>query len=86
MILSVGLYERKCGKALDNLSLRLRSSETLQQFLQHEAGGDDYVITLEGVFEGLNLRFGCLGIASKGQGPDACVNEDCHARRERSAL
>jgi hypothetical protein len=86
VIVPVGPYEWKGREPLDDLCLRLRASETLQQFLQHKPCSDDYVIALQRVFESLNLGLGCLGIASKSQRPDTGIDQDRHFRRERSAL
>ena len=50
VIVSVRLYERQSGKALNNLRLRLRSGEALKQFLQNQAGSDNHLTSQQGIF------------------------------------
>ena len=50
VIVSVRLYERQSGKALNDLRLRLRSGEALKQFLQNQAGSDNHLTSQQGIF------------------------------------
>ena len=86
VILTVRLQERKGGKPLDDLGLRLGPRETLKQFLENEPSRDDYFISLQGIQECLNFRRARLYIPPQRKGPDTRIDEDGHARRERSSL
>ena len=41
VVLTIGYEERQAGEVLEDLVPRLRSREGLQQFLKHQACGDD---------------------------------------------
>ena len=41
VVFAVGLEQRKCSKALDDLRAGFRPGETLQQLLQYEPRGHD---------------------------------------------
>ena len=86
VIVSVGLNQRQGSKALDDLGLCLRPREALKKLLQDEPGGNDDLVALECVFERLNLGVCRLSVTPKRKRPNACVDEDRHALRERSAL
>ncbi len=86
VIFSVGLNQRQGCKALDDLGLCLCAREPLKKLLQDEPGCDDYVISLKGIFERLNFRLCRISIAPQRERPNACIDEDRHALRERSAL
>lgn len=86
VIVSVWLYERESSKPLNDLCLRLRSGEALEQLLEDKPGGDDDFVSQERLFQGSNLRLTCFSVPPQRQGPDTRVDQDRHARRERSAL
>lgn len=75
MVVPVWLYERQSRKPLDDLRLRLRSGEALQQFLEDKAGSDDDVVSQKCVSEGLNLGLACFCVSTQREGPDARVDQ-----------
>lgn len=86
VILSVWLYEGQGSKPLNDLCLRLGPGEALKQFLKNKPSSDNDLVSQECVFEGLNLRLTGFAIPAQSQGPDTRVDQDRHARRDRSAL
>ena len=63
VVLAVRLDQRECSEALDDLCPCLRPAETLEQFLQDQAGRDDDVRTGKGVLQCRDFRFGGRGVA-----------------------
>lgn len=86
MIVPVWLYERQSSKPLDDLRVRLRSGEALQQFLEDKSGSDDDIVSQQCVSEGLDLGLACFRVSTQRERPDARVDQQRHAQRERSAL
>lgn len=87
MIISIRLQQWQCGEPIDDLGLRLGSSEALQQFLKHQSGSDDYVYSEQGISELLHLWLSGFYITTESQGPNACIDEQRHLLwRDRSAL
>ncbi len=86
VIVPVWLYEWESSKPLNDLCLRLRSGEALEKFLEDESRSDNDLVSQECVFKGLNLGRTRFSVSPQRQGPDTRVDEDRHARRERSAL
>jgi len=86
VIFSIGLKQWQGGKAFDDLSLGFCAREALQQLLKDQAGRDHHVRAEQGFYEFLHLRSGRFNIPAKRQGPNACINEKRHLRRDRSAL
>lgn len=86
VIISIRLEQGQSGKTFDDLSLRLGTRETLQKLLKDEPCGYHNVCPEQGFFEFVDFRFGSFNITAKSQRPNACVNEQRHLRRDRSAL
>ena len=86
VIISVRLYERETGKTLNDLRLCLRPGEALKQFLQDQAGSDNHRISQQEILQDLNFRLTRFGVSPQRQRPDTGIDEDRHARRDRSAL
>ena len=86
VVISVRLNERESGKALNDLRLRLRCGEALQQFLQDQASSDNYLVPKQGILQDLDFRLTCFGVSPQRQRPDTRIDEYRHDRRERSAL
>ena len=55
MVLSIGLYQRQRGKAIDDLWARLGAGKTLQQFLENEARRHDSLRTEQSLLQMPNL-------------------------------
>lgn len=86
VVFAVRLQESDRGEPGDQLVARLRPVETLQQFLQHQPGREDLVGAFESVPEGLHFRCGRLGVAAKGERPNAGIDQKTHDGRVRSDL
>ena len=63
MIVPVWLYERQSGKPLNDLCLRLRAGEALQELLEDKARSDHDVVSQQCVFERLNLGLACFRVS-----------------------
>lgn len=86
VIFPIRLQQRQSGEAFDDLSLRLGTREPLQKLLQNQPCGDYDFCPEQGILEFLHLRFAGVGVTAKSQGPNACVNQQRHLLRDRSAL
>ncbi len=85
MVFPIGLYQRKCCEALDDLRTRLRSGESLKQFLENQPGRDNNIGAQQGILEYVDLGFRGRGVSAQSERPHARVHKQCHGR-ERSAL
>ena len=85
VIVSGGLDQGQRSKPLDDLRAGFRARKSLKQFLQDETCRDDDVRTKQRFLEVLNFRFRRLSVPAKGQGPNTCIDKQCH-ERDRSAL
>jgi hypothetical protein len=72
VIFAVRLQEYERGEALDQRAPCLGAGKTLQQFLQHEASGEDLVCSVESVLQRFRFRGGNLGVPTEGQGLYPC--------------
>lgn len=80
VIVPVRLYEGKGAKARDYVSGCFGAGESLQEFLEHQAGGDNHFRAGERCNQGLHFgRNGC-SIAPKSERPDAGINQETHLR------
>ena len=85
MILPIRTDEGEGSEAVDDVAPGARAGKTLKQFLKNDAGGHDYVVTVERFLQCLHLRRCSRVIPSERKRPDAGVDEKHHFR-ERSAL
>ena len=85
VILPVGSHERQGRETINYFLPRLRSSEALEQFLQHEAGCEQRLPALECFRERCNFGDGVRRITTQCQGPHAGVDEQIQPR-DRSDL
>jgi len=85
MIGPVWHEEGKCGEPLQNLLMRLRSREALQQLLQYETCRQDRFAALNRLNQRGDVWSGRRPITSQRKGPDAGVHEETQLR-ERSDL
>src|SRR5574337_349985 len=86
MVLSLGLDEGEGRKPIEQLGASLRPSESLQQFLKDEPGGEYLPRTEERVPQSSNLGHGRFGITAQCQRPDAGIDQHGDYLRVRSAL
>lgn len=77
--------ERQRSEPIEDLCSRLRAAETLEKFLENQAGRENRSLALKGVGQEVDARLAVLPVAAQGQRPDTRVNEDFH-RRDRAAL
>lgn len=85
MVVSVGLYQGEGTEALDYCAGCLWTCESLEEFLENQAGRDNHVRTRKGINQGLYFGFVGRPVAPKSEEPDAGVDKDAHFRN-RSAL
>lgn len=80
VILPIGNDQRKRRESLDDLLVRLRTGEALEQLLKHEPGRDHAFSRLQSADEPTDL--GNVGrlIASQQQRPDARIDEEAQRR------
>ena len=85
VIVSIRRQQRQHREPLQNGFAIPRAGETLQQFLQNQAGDDDGLAALQRPDE--TAHCGQIGgrVASESQRPDAGINEEAQPR-ERSCL
>lgn len=86
VIISIRLKQRQGGEPFDDLSLRFGARETLQKLLKDQSGSYHDLRAEQGIFELVHFRLDSFNITAKSQRPNACVNEQRHLRRDRSAL
>jgi len=86
VVVAIWLKQRQSCKAFDDLSLRFRAGEALQEFLKNQTRCHDDFRAEESLFEVVHLWLGSLCVTPKCEGPDARINQDGHLRRDRSAL
>jgi hypothetical protein len=84
VVFPVGLEQRKCGEAFDDLCGSFRAREALQQLLKNKTGGDHHVAACESFFELLHLRLGRRGISTHRERPNTGVDEKRHDRERRA--
>ena len=86
VVLAVRHQESQCRKPLYKLISRLGSSEPLKKFLQYKAGREHLICAKERVAQCRYLWRAVHCIAAKRERPHACVDEQTHGLRDRSAL
>ncbi len=65
VVIAIRLQQWQRSESLDELCAGLGPREPLEQFLQNQPRRDDHVGPHEHIFEDLNLRFRCLGVATQ---------------------
>ena len=80
VIFPVGIQERKCGKAFDDLPFVLGTRESLQEFLQDQPRAQNPIARFEGLNERVHLRDIGRSVTTQQQRPDAGVNEKIQVR------
>ena len=58
---------------------RLRTRESLQQFLENEAGGENLICAEQGLAQCRNLRRDLLDVPTKRQRPDTRVDDQARS-------
>jgi hypothetical protein len=85
MVAPVGNQERQCGEPIENLCAVPWSGKALQEFLQNEPGGHEFLARFDSTDQFASFARLGGGIAPEGQRPDAGIDKEAQ-RRERSAL
>ena len=85
MVAPVGNQERQRGEPIEDLRAVTRSGETLQQLLQNEPGGYEFVTGFNGADQFASFARRARHVAPERQRPDAGIDKQAQ-RRERSAL
>ncbi|HEY2093371.1 MAG TPA: hypothetical protein VGJ81_15940 [Thermoanaerobaculia bacterium] len=85
VVLALRHDERQRGEPLEDLCSRLRAAESLEKFLEDQAGRENRSLALKCVGQEVNARIAVLPIAAQRKRPDTRVNEDFQ-RRDRAAL
>ena len=85
MVFALRHDERQRSEPLKDLCPRLRAAESLEKFLEDQAGRENRPFPLKGVGEEVDARIAFLPVAAQRKRPDTRINEDSQ-RRDRAAL
>lgn len=73
VVFSGRLKEPKSSEPFDELDSCFGGSKALEEFLQHKSGCENLICSAECMLKRPDLWCLGYGVASEGEGPDACV-------------
>ena len=85
VVLALRHDEWQRGEPFEDLRSRLGAAESLEKFLEYQAGRENRSLALKCVGQEVDARVDLLPIAAQRKRPDTRVNEDFQ-RRDRAAL